>query len=158
MRYAKIHNTDIANVSGICVSVYLQGCDNHCKGCHNPETWDFNGGTQFTEETMQEIIDALKANGVQRSLAILGGEPMHKKNTPLTELIIKKVKEELPQTKIYIWTGYLYENLLKSNDESIQYILREADTLIDGPFVLELRDITLKMRGSSNQRIINLKK
>lgn len=158
MRYAKIKKNDIANVSGICVSVYLQGCDNHCKGCHNPETWDFNGGTQFTEETMQEIIDALKANGVQRSLAILGGEPMHKKNTPLTELIIKKVKEELPQTKIYIWTGYLYENLLKSNDESIQYILREADTLIDGPFVLELRDITLKMRGSSNQRIINLKK
>ena len=107
---------------------------------------------------MQEIIDALKANGVQRSLAILGGEPLHKKNAPLTELIIKKVREELPQTKIYIWTGYLYENLLQSDDKSIQYILREADTLIDGPFVLELRDITLKMRGSSNQRIINLKK
>ena len=158
MRYAKIKKNDIANIPGICVSIYLQGCENHCNGCHNPETWDFNGGTRFTEETIQEIIDALKANGVQRSLAILGGEPMHKKNAPLTELIIKRVREELPQTKIYIWTGYLYENLLQSDDKSIQYILREADTLIDGPFVLELRDITLKMRGSSNQRIINLKK
>lgn len=158
MRYNSIIKNDTTGAPGICVSVYLQGCENHCKGCHNPETWDFNGGTQFTEETMQEIINVLKANGVQRSLAILGGEPLHKKNAPLTELIIKRVKEELPQTKIYIWTGFVYENLLESNDKSIQYILREADTLIDGPFVLELRDITLNMRGSSNQRIINLKK
>ena len=158
MRYNSIIKNDTTGAPGICVSVYLQGCENHCKGCHNPETWDFNGGTQFTEETMQEIINALKANGVQRSLAILGGEPLHKKNALLTELIIKRVKEELPQTKIYIWTGFIYENLLESNDKSIQYILREADTLIDGPFVLELRDITLKMRGSSNQHIINLKK
>ena len=158
MRYNSIIKNDTTGAPGICVSVYLQGCENHCKGCHNPETWDFNGGTQFTEETMQEIINALKANGVQRSLAILGGEPLHKKNALLTELIIKRVKEELPQTKIYIWTGFIYEKLLESNDKSIQYILREADILIDGPFVLELRDITLKMRGSSNQHIINLKK
>lgn len=157
MRYAKIKKNDIANTPGICVSVYLQGCDKHCKGCHNPETWDFNGGYEFTADTLNEIITALTANGVNRSLAILGGEPLHQRNLELTLFIITGVKTVLPSTKIYIWTGYKYEDLLQRTDEFTKTILEYTDTLIDGEFILEQRDITLKMRGSANQRIIKLK-
>lgn len=157
MRYAKIKYNDIANTPGICVSVYLQGCAKHCKGCHNSETWDFDGGYEFTADTMQEILNALTANGVNRSLAILGGEPLHPRNLELTNFIITQTKSQLPQTKIYIWTGYKYEELLQRTDEFTKTILEHTDTLIDGEFILEQRDITLKMRGSANQRIINLK-
>lgn len=157
MRYAKIKYNDIANTPGICVSVYLQGCAKHCKGCHNPETWDFDGGYEFTADTMQEILNALTANGVNRSLAILGGEPLHPRNLELTNFIITQVKSQLPKTKIYIWTGYKYEELLQRTDEFTKTILEYTNTLIDGEFILEQRDITLKMRGSANQRIINLK-
>lgn len=158
MRYASIKKNDIANGPGVCVSFFAQGCPHRCSGCFNPETWDFNGGKEFTSETMNTILDALTANGIHRDLNILGGEPLCKPNDSLTAYVIKTVKEKLPQTKIYIWTGYLYEELLAQAETNvnIDYILKTANYLIDGPFVLTQKDLTLQMRGSRNQRIVNL--
>ena len=158
MRYAGLIRNDFSAAPGISVSFFTQGCPNHCPGCHNPETWDFNGGKEFTYDILNEIVDALTANGVKRSLSILGGEPLCEQNVFLTLLVVKTVKERLPDTKIYIWTGYYYDELLKENSDShLKAILDYADYLIDGPYIQNLRDITLPMRGSSNQTIIDLK-
>ena len=157
MKYATIKDNDIANGPGVGVSVFLQGCERHCDGCFNPETWDFEGGQEFTQDTLKHIINALTANGIKRHLSILGGEPLHPNNLFLTQLIISTVKQELPETKIYIWTGYTIEELRKSSSKALQYILSTADVLIDGPYIEAERDITLPMRGSRNQRIIPLK-
>ena len=157
MKYATIKDNDIANGPGVGVSVFLQGCERHCEGCFNPETWDFEGGQEFTQDTLKHIINALTANGIKRHLSILGGEPLHPNNLFLTQLIISSVKQELPETKIYIWTGYTIEELRKSSSKALQYILSTADVLIDGPYIEAERDITLPMRGSRNQRIIPLK-
>lgn len=157
MKYATIKDNDIANGPGVSVSVFLQGCERHCEGCFNPETWDFEGGQEFTQDTLKHIINALTANGIKRHLSILGGEPLHPNNLFLTQLIISTVKQELPETKIYIWTGYTIEELRKSTSKALQYILSTADVLIDGPYIEAERDITLPMRGSRNQRIIPLK-
>lgn len=157
MKYATIKDNDIANGPGVGVSVFLQGCERHCEGCFNPETWDFEGGQEFTQDTLKHIINALTANGIKRHLSILGGEPLHPNNLFLTQLIISTVKQELPETKIYIWTGYTIEELRKSTSKALQYILSTADVLIDGPYIEAERDITLPMRGSRNQRIIPLK-
>lgn len=158
LRYAAIKKNDIANAPGVCVSVYLQGCPHHCPDCFNPETWDFNGGKPFTEDTMNEIINSINANGIMRNLCILGGEPLCLDNDVLTYHIIKKAKETYPDIKIYIWTGYLYEELINSVSRFPRDILSIADYLIDGPFIKEQKDLILKMRGSKNQRIINLTK
>ena len=158
MRYAGLIRNDFSAAPGISVSFFTQGCPHHCPGCHNPETWDFDGGKEFTYDVLNEIINALTANGIERSLSILGGEPLCEQNIFLTLLVIKTVKERLPNTKIYIWTGYYYDELMKRNSDShLKTILSLADYLIDGPYIQNLRDITLPMRGSSNQTIIDLK-
>ena len=158
MKYAGIIKNDLSAAPGVSVSFFTQGCPHHCPGCHNPETWDFNGGKEFTYDILNEIVDALTANGVKRSLSILGGEPLCEQNVFLTLLVVKTVKERLPDTKIYIWTGYYYDELMKRNSDShLKTILSLADYLIDGPYIQNLRDITLPMRGSSNQTIIDLK-
>ena len=129
-----------------------------CPGCHNPETWDFEGGKEFTNDVLQSIINGITANGIQRNLCIMGGEPLCAENAFLTYLVIAEVKKYCPDTKIYVWSGYTYEELLTSQMHAkIQMILDSIDVLIDGPYIKELRDITLPMRGSSNQCIINLK-
>lgn len=156
MRYASLKKNDVANAPGISVSFYVQGCVHHCKNCFNPETWDFDGGKEFTPEVLEEIIQALTANGITRSLCILGGEPLCPQNLELTLLVISYAREKVPGIKVYIWTGYIYENLLKNEAPELKKILSMTDVLVDGPYVEELRDITLSMRGSSNQRIINL--
>ncbi len=158
MRYAGIISNDIAAGDGINVSFFVQGCPIRCPHCHNPQTWDFGGGKEFTNETLSNIIKLLTANGVHRNLSIMGGEPLCKENLFLTSLIIQNVKDQLPNTKIFVWTGYLYEDLVAQHDNYIDYILANSDVLVDGPYVHEQRDITLKMRGSRNQRIIDLKK
>ena len=158
MRYASLKKNDVANAPGISVSFYVQGCVHHCKNCFNPETWDFDGGKEFTPEVLEEIIQALTANGITRSLCILGGEPLCPQNLELTLLVISYAREKVPGIKVYIWTGYIYENLLKNEAPELKKILSMTDVLVDGPYVEELRDITLSMRGSSNQRIINLTK
>lgn len=157
MRYADLKHNDVANGPGINVSFWLQGCPNHCPECQNPETWDFNGGKEFTNKTLEELITAINENGVQRNLSILGGEPLCPENEFLTNLVITEVKKIYPEIKIYLWTGYVYDNLKKSNNIRIKNILKNIDYLIDGPYIQEQRDITLKMRGSRNQNIINLK-
>ena len=157
MKYAGIIKNDIAAAPGVCVSFFVQGCPHHCPGCFNPETWDFDGGKEFSYETLEQIINGLTANGVKRSLCILGGEPLCENNEFLTNLVISSVKQKLPEVKVYIWTGYTYEELIKKNSPKVNQILHMADYLIDGPYIETLRDITLEMRGSSNQRIINLR-
>lgn len=158
MKYAGIIKNDMSAAPGVSVSFFTQGCPHRCRGCHNPETWDFEKGKEFTNDTLNEIISALSANGIERSLAIMGGEPLCQDNTFLTYLVIKTIKEKLPNTKVYIWTGYYYEDLLKLHDPRVAQILELTDVLIDGPYVEALRDITLPMRGSSNQSIIDLTK
>ena len=157
MRYASINFNDITAAPGLCVTVFLQGCPHHCPGCHNPTTWDFNGGEEFTAETMTAIIEGLNAQNIQRNLCIMGGEPLAPQNTFLTNMIINEVKLRYPDIKIYVWTGYTYEEIQLLCDSHVKHILEQADYLIDGRYIEDLRDITLEMRGSSNQRIIDLK-
>jgi anaerobic ribonucleoside-triphosphate reductase activating protein len=160
LRIAGINKNDFAAAPGVSVSVYVQGCPHHCKGCHNPETWDFRGGEPYTIQMAYEIIEALNADSTFRSLCLQGGEPLAPSNVQGVMSLIYRVKQESPHTKIYIWSGYLYEELLQraESDPELKYILAAADVLIDGPYIETLRDITLKMRGSSNQRIIDLTK
>lgn len=157
MKYAGIIYNDFAAAPGVSLSFFTQGCPHKCKGCHNPETWSFGGGHEFTAEALDNIIAGLQANGIKRTLCIMGGEPLCPENTFLVDMIIRTVKEKIPDIKIYIWTGYLYENLITISEPHLSHILEETDVLIDGPYIESLRDITLPMRGSSNQRIINLK-
>lgn len=157
MRYSGVIYNDIAAAPGLCVSFFTQGCPHHCYRCHNPQTWDFEGGKEFTYKVLEQIVEGLTADGIQRNLCIMGGEPLCSENQFLTELVVKTVKEQLPEVKIYIWTGYTYAELLNRHDIHLESILNMADYLIDGPYIDDLRDISLSMRGSSNQRIINLR-
>ena len=152
MRYAGIIKNDFSAAPGVSVTFYTQGCPHHCPGCHNPETWNFEGGKEFTPEVIDQILEALTANNIMRSLAIQGGEPLCVENEFLTLLIVKAVKEKFPDIKIYIWTGYYFNSL--PNTPYIKQILELTDCLIDGPYIEEERDITLPMRGSRNQNII----
>lgn len=159
MKYADLKLNDTANGPGVNVSFWVQGCPIHCPECHNLETWDFNGGKEFTPEVLDNLLDALEANGIKRNLSILGGEPLCDENLFLTELIIREVKKVYPDIKIYLWTGYLYNDLIKKakTNNHLNYILYQLDKLVDGPFKIEERDITLPMRGSRNQQIFDLK-
>lgn len=153
MRYAGIIKNDFSAAPGTSVTFFTQGCPHRCEGCHNPETWDFEGGEEVTHDTILEIIEAITANGLHRNLCIMGGEPLCPENQFLTNLIINSVKEKLPDTKIYLWTGYCLEDLDMSNNR-IKSILEQVDCLIDGPYDKTKRDVSLFMRGSSNQRIL----
>lgn len=156
MRYSDIKKNDIVNGEGICVSFWTQGCPIRCNGCQNTSIWDFDGGKEFTPNTMNEIIQAINANGIQRNFSILGGEPLCEENIFLTTLVIQEVRKIYPDIKIYLWTGYYYKNLLKRNDSHLDYIFNNINYLIEGPFVQEQRDITLKLRGSRNQHILQM--
>lgn len=157
MRYSGIIRNDLAAAPGISVTFFTQGCPHRCKGCHNPETWSFEGGKEFTPKVLNKIYEALCANGVERSFSIMGGEPMCEENLFLTCLVLQNVRLRYPGIKVYLWTGYYYEELLKMSDPKVKLILDMVDVLIDGPYEESKRDITLKMRGSSNQNIIELK-
>ena len=152
MRYAKIRKMDIANGPGVRVSIFLQGCAFHCKNCFNPETWDFNGGLEFTDSVIDEILELCKEDYIT-GLSILGGEPMHPNNIDGTTLLAKKFKERYPHKNIWAWSGFLFDDYLK-DQEVVKYI----DVLVDGQFSDELRDPNLKWRGSSNQRVIDVPK
>ena len=158
MKYSGLILNDITAAPGLCVSFFTQGCPHRCKGCHNPETWSFDGGKEFTSGTLEEIISGLTAQGIQRDLCIMCGEPLCDENAFLTYLVIKEVKEKVPEAKIYIWSGYTYEQLQYSGHPQIKLALEAADFLIDGPYIESERDVTLEMRGSRNQRIIDLSK
>jgi len=150
LNYAKINKTDIANGEGVRVSLFVSGCRNHCTGCHNPEAWDFSYGQLFTAEIENEIIEALRPPWIQ-GLSVLGGEPCEEENKKVLIPFLKRVRQELPDKDIWLYSGYTYETL---QDEEI---LRYADVLVDGPFLPEQKDISLAFRGSRNQRIIRLR-
>ena len=150
MNYAEIKKVDIANGPGVRVSLFVSGCRNHCKGCFNPETWDFDYGRPFTRATEDEIIEALRPSWIQ-GLSILGGEPTEEENAVVLIPFLKRVRAALPDKDIWLYSGYTYEALRDKE------ILTLADVLVDGPFLLELKDAGLAFRGSRNQRIIDLK-
>ena len=157
-KIAGIYWDDTAAAPGISLSVYFSGCHFHCPGCHNPEAQDFDYGIDFDEKILKQISLKLNKNGVQRTLSILGGEPLCFENRDSVAALINFCKKENPNLKIYLWTGYTIEELQAMNDEDVNYILNNINYLIDGPFILEQRDITLPLRGSANQRIINMEK
>ena len=158
MRYAGLVKNDIvAGDDGIAVALYFQGCPHHCKGCHNPETWDFNGGIEIDREKLIEnVIDSLTENGVKRNLSILGGEPLAPQNIDNTIYILSKIRKQFKDIKILLWTGYSFKDIKK--DKQQKKILKLVNKIIDGKYIEELRDTTLELRGSSNQNIINLDK
>ena len=150
MNYAEIKKVDIANGPGVRVSLFVSGCRNHCKGCFNPETWDFDYGRPFTRATEDEIIEALRPSWIQ-GLSILGGEPTEEENAAVLIPFLKRVRAALPDKDIWLYSGHTYEALRDKE------ILTLADVLVDGPFLLEQKDAGLAFRGSRNQRIIDLK-
>lgn len=154
MRYAGIIYNDTAAAPGLCLSFYTQGCPIHCAGCQNPETWDENGGYEFTTDTMNSIIDGIKKNGINRSFAVLGGEPLSQHNLFLTAMVIQKVREAYPQIPIWVWTGYTMNELMdRISMPHMKTIFSKVNTIVAGPFDIKCRDITLPYRGSSNQKV-----
>lgn len=153
-RYADLKFNDIANGSGVRVSFWLQGCDLHCKGCHNYSIWEFGEGKQYSKKVVEDTIEQIDLKNVHRDISILGGEPLHKKNIDVTLDFIINVKRKKPDTKIWLWTGYQFENLL---DYKQKMVLMYVDVLIDGRFEIDKKDLKLKYRGSSNQRVIDVK-
>lgn len=155
MKYAKIRKMDISNGEGVRVSLFVQGCSFHCKNCFNQETWDFNGGKEFTTAEIQKIIELADKDYIA-GLSILGGEPLHNNNVDEVFHIVATFKEKFPNKNIWLWTGFKFEDAIK--DSKRKFILRNIDVLIDGQFEEDKKDLTLKWRGSSNQRVIDCKK
>lgn len=160
MHYGNIKLNDIANGEGIRVSLFVSGCTNHCKECFNPETWNFEYGKPFTEETEQFILDNLKSDFVN-GLTLLGGEPFEPKNQAVLLPFVKKVRETYPNKNIWAYSGFRFEDeLLKPGAyphcEHTLELLKNIDILVDGRFDRDLKKITLNFRGSSNQRIIDV--
>ena len=167
MNYIGITPFDIANGPGIRVTLWISGCTCHCKECQNPETWDFNSGKLFNEESMNELLDYLSKPWIQ-GLTLSGGHPLEFKNADVVGAIIKKVRKELPDKDIWLYTGYEL-NLshfftthrgIAREDQHHNYIydiIRNCDVIVDGPFINEKKDLSLRFRGSKNQRLIDVK-
>ena len=151
MGYNKIRKMDISDGPGVRVSIFMQGCAFNCKNCFNPETHDFNGGKEFTDATIDRILE-LSDNDNIEGLSILGGEPMHPKNIDGVTKLAKMFKERFPKKDLWAWSGYLYEDLMDKE------IMNYLDVLVDGRYMDELHDFRLEWRGSSNQRVIDIKK
>lgn len=161
MNYGEIKKNDIANGLGVRVSLFVSGCRHRCKNCFNSDTWDFSYGKPFTEDTVEEILKALAPDFVS-GFSLLGGEPFEPENQPELLKLLKRIKKEYPQKDIWCYTGFLLdEEILGDSRANTPYtndLLSFIDILVDGRFVEELKDISLKFRGSSNQRVIDVKK
>ena len=155
MNYEKVDKCSVSNGAGVRTVLWVSGCDVHCHNCHNPQTWDFNSGIPFTHDTIQEILYNLSKPYI-KGLTLSGGHPLDPHNAPKVLEIVKRVKMVFPNKDIWIYSGYEWENIIK--DETLREILEYTDVLVDGAYVDELRDISLAFRGSSNQRIIDVKK
>lgn len=152
LRFSKIKDNDVANGVGITMSLWTQGCPHHCPECFNKETWNYKGGKEFTSDDMQYIIDNIDIHGISRNLSILGGEPLCPENIKGVIDVCKEFKKHFPNKTIYLWTGYVLEDFTAIQSGVLAYI----DILIDGRFDVNKKDLLLKMRGSSNQRIIDI--
>ena len=161
MKYANIKYNDIANGEGVRTSLFVSGCTHHCKGCFNEIAWDFNYGEDFTREVEDKIIESMKPSYIA-GLTLLGGEPMEPANQQALLPFIKRVKAELPNKNIWCYTGYLFDSELLSPSRAHTKITRELlsyiDIIVDGKFELDKKDISLRFKGSSNQRIIDVQK
>ena len=161
MHYGEIKKCDIANGEGVRVSLFVSGCTHHCPGCFNQDTWDFSYGQEYTEETEQEILDALSP-GYINGLSLLGGEPFEPQNQEVLVKLLRKVRERHPEKNVWCYSGYLFDRELLSESLArcgyTDEMLSMIDILVDGRFVEKLKDIRLVFRGSSNQRLIDVKK
>lgn len=163
MNYAKIRKCDVANGPGVRVSLFVSGCNHHCKNCFNREAWDFNYGDKFTKKEEEQIIEDLKPEYIT-GLSLLGGEPFEQTNQEELAPLVKKVKEVYPNKKIWCYTGFTFDEQIleemvkKENRDTTKQMLENIDYIVDGKFIEELKDPTLQFRGSSNQRIIDVKK
>ena len=159
MNYAEIKNCDIANGPGVRISLFVSGCTHHCPGCFNQMAWDFHYGQPFTQQTIDEILELLRPNYI-RGLTLLGGEPFEPENQgPVVELL-RQIKEKYPQKSIWAYSGYLFDRDILSGHLGDWEITREylsyLDVLVDGPFVEAKKNLSLRFRGSENQRIIDV--
>ena len=174
MRYAQIRSMDISNGEGVGVSLFVQGCDRHCFNCFNPDTWDFNGGKEWTEETKNKFIKLIDRPYINR-ISVLGGEPLAEQNLDEVLSLIKEIRISFPEKTIWLYTGFEWNQIMnmqvmqpifscKDLESKIQNILKRqeiikmCDVLVDGEYIDEQKDLTLKFRGSKNQRVIDVKK
>lgn len=161
MYYGEIKNYDVANGSGVRVTLFVSGCTNRCEGCFQPETWNFRYGTPFTAETEEKILGMLHPAYIT-GLTLLGGDPFEPQNQADLLPFVRRVKQQYPQKNVWAYTGFTYESLLTEGSHprcaETDELLGLIDVLVDGPFVLKLKDIALRFRGSSNQRLIDMNK
>ena len=150
MRYNKIRKMDISNGPGVRVSIFMQGCSFNCKNCFNKETHDFNGGKEFDDSTIERVLELCDNENIE-GLSILGGEPMNPTNIEGTTKLAKAFKEKFPNKNIWSWSGYSFDNYLKDKE-----VVKYLDVLVDGQYNDDLRNPTLKWKGSENQRVINV--
>ncbi len=159
MNYAEIKNCDIANGPGVRISLFVSGCTHHCPGCFNEVAWDFNYGKPFTQETIDEIVDMMKPDYI-KGLTLLGGEPFEPQNQPAVLELLRKVKAKYPGKSIWAFSGYLFDRDILSGRLGPWEITREylsyLDVLVDGPFVEAKKNLSLRFRGSENQRLIDV--
>ena len=160
MRYGSIKKCDIANGIGVRTVLFVSGCTHHCKGCFQPETWDFSYGAPYTEAVEEEIIESLRPSYVN-GLTLLGGEPFEPQNQRVLVRLLRRVRRELPEKTIWSFSGYTWEELTgesRARCEVTDEMLSMLDVLVDGEFVEEKRNISLRFRGSENQRLIDVPK
>lgn len=161
MNYATIKECDVANGPGVRVSVFVSGCNHHCKGCFNQEAWDFNYGTPFTQETIDKVLNILDKDYIE-GLTLLGGEPLEYENQKGLLPLVKQVKLKFPNKSIWCFTGFDFEKdvmgKMYQNWEETKELINDIDVVVDGKFELEKKNPSLKFRGSENQRLIDVKK
>ena len=160
MNYATIKNCDIANGPGVRISLFVSGCTHRCKGCFNEVAWDFDYGQPFTQETIGEILNMLAPPHIA-GITLLGGEPFEPQNQPALLDLLRQIKAKMPEKSIWAFSGYLFEKDILAGrlgpKEITQEFVSYLDVLVDGPFILEKKDLMLRFRGSSNQRLIDVK-
>ena len=152
MKYNIVRKMDISNGPGVRVSVFMQGCEFHCKNCFNPDTWSFENGKDFTTGTINEVLNLCSQDYI-KGLSILGGEPMHPKNIEGTTQLAKAFKEKYPNKNLWVWSGFKFDENLKDKE-----VMKYVDVLVDGRYVDEMHNPNLKWRGSTNQRVIDVQK
>lgn len=156
MHFADIRPIDVANGPGVRVSLFVSGCTHHCKECFNPETWDFHYGSPFTDAESDAILNYLKPAHI-KGLSVLGGEPFEPENQSAVLDLVRQVRERFPSKDIWCYSGYLFENLRDGKVGShSRALLEQLDVLVDGPFVIEQKELSLRFRGSANQRLIDV--